>query len=77
MAELTSALVTPIANEKVLELAYKASKYIDISRASDEIYQGSTLVKLLIVLNDTNSLLGYADKQQIIQGIIGIGKLKI
>lgn len=77
MAEITSALVTPIANEKVLDLAWKASKYIDLARAKDEIYQGGQLVKLLRVLNDSNSLLEYADKQQIIQGIIGIGDLKI
>lgn len=84
MAQLTSELVTPIAEEKVLELAYKISKYIDLTRASEEIYQAGVLVKLLRSLNGSNSflsnlnsLLEYADKQQIIQGIIGIGKLKI
>lgn len=77
MAELTSALVTPVAETKILELAYNASKYIDVTRSADDIYVGGKLVSLLRVLNDTNSLLGYADKQSVIQGIIGIGKLKI
>lgn len=77
MAELTASYITPIAEEKILELAYKASKYINLSRASDEIYQGGVMCHLLDVLNDSNTLLDYADKQQIIQGIIGIGNLKV
>jgi len=77
MAELTKALVSPIAKTKILTLAYTVSGVIDLTRVDDKIYQGGQLVKLLRVLNDSDSLLSFEDEQQIIQGLIGIGKLKI
>ncbi len=77
MAELTKAVVSPIAKTKILNLAYTVSGVINLVRAEEQIYQGGQLVKLLRVLNDSDSLLAYDDEQQIIQGLIGIGKLKI
>lgn len=75
--EITSGLVIPVAEAKVLELAYKASKFVNIERAYDEMFIAGEIVKLLDVAENTNTLLTYAESQQILQGIIGIGKLKI
>lgn len=75
--EILDEEVLALTKTAILDLAYTISKKLDLSKVIDEQITAGQLCSLKRVIEDENSLIDYATRQQVLQGLIIIGNLNI
>jgi hypothetical protein len=75
--EILDEEVLALTKTAILDLAYTISKKLDLSKVIDEQVVAGQLCSLKRVIEDQNSLIDYATRQQVLQGLIIIGNLNI